>query len=142
MCPTPSPVDFRLRESLMLLSGARPPSAIVTGVHELVGLMRAVRQLGMAIPRDLSIIAFGDSDLAELLRPAIALLRWDAAELGRHAAQLLLRRIAGDTSAVERLLTLTEVLPRESCVPPRRRLKPAGQRVILPPGAEVFQGRG
>jgi LacI family transcriptional regulator len=114
-----STADFGFQESVDLLSALAPPTAVITGVHELVGLLRAVRAVGMVIPRDLSIIAFGDSDVAELMQPPVSVVRWDAVEVGRKAACLLLERIVGEDIPIRRLLLPVELLDRGSCGPPR-----------------------
>lgn len=114
-----SPVDFGLSESLELLGTASPPTAVVAGVQELVPLLRAVRSRGLRIPEDLSIITLGDSDLAELMYPAISAVRWNGDEVGRVAANLLLQRIADPHHASRKILLPTEFVIRASCAPPR-----------------------
>jgi LacI family transcriptional regulator len=117
-----SPADFGFHESAALLSEAAPPTAIIAGVHELVGLMRAVRVRGMRVPDDLSIVAFGDSDLAELAEPAITVVRWDAGEVGRVAAQLILERIvSGADLPAREVLFPTKLTIRQSCGAPKDR---------------------
>lgn len=114
-----SPADFGFFEGLELLGGPTPPTAVIAGVQELIGLLRAVRSRGMSIPNDLSIITLGDSDLAELMQPAVSAVRWDSNEIGRVAANLLLQRIADPEHASRKVLLPTEFVVRVSCAPPR-----------------------
>jgi LacI family transcriptional regulator len=115
----PSSTDFGLLESATLLDTAAPPTAIIAGVHELVDLLRAIRARGLRVPHDISVIAFGDSDVAELADPPISIIRWDAAGVAQTAAQLLLDRIEGrDRSPARRILLPTELVIRHSCAPP------------------------
>ena len=117
-----SSAEFGFSESYALLSAPSPPTAVIAGVHELVGLMRAVRVLKLRVPEDISVIAFGDSDLAELMTPPITVVRWAADQLGRIAAELLLARLKkGSVASEPRCIMLpTEFVLRQSCAPPRR----------------------
>lgn len=118
-----SPADFGFPDSMALLGEAAPPTSVIAGVHELVGLMRAVRARGMRVPDDLSIIAFGDSDLAELAQPAISVVSWNAREVGRVAARLVLDRIEARAEPEPRqVLFPTELLVRGSCAAPSVRV--------------------
>ena len=114
-----SPADFGLFERLELLSSPNPPTAMIARVQELIGLLHAVRSRGMNIPNDISIITLGDSDLAELMQPAVSVVRWDSNELGRGGANLLLQRIADPDQVSRKVLLPTEFVSRASCAPPR-----------------------
>lgn len=113
--------DFGFRETSGLLSSRRPPTAIISGGMEmLAGVIRAVRVGGLGIPGDVSIVACSDSDLAELMTPPVTALRWDLAEVGRTAAQMLLDRLEGEALHEPRRIKLpTELILRESCGVPR-----------------------
>lgn len=112
-----SPADFGFAESLELLSRPDPPSAVIVGAYEVIGLLRAVRHLGLSVPEDMSIICFGETPLADLFDPPLTLVRWDGVEHGRVAAELLLRRIEGDTRPPERISIDTSLIHRASCRP-------------------------
>jgi LacI family transcriptional regulator, repressor for deo operon, udp, cdd, tsx, nupC, and nupG len=58
-----------------------------------------VRDLGLAgvsVPQDVSVVGFDDIENLAFFTPAITTMRQPRAELGRLAAQDLLRRMAGD----------------------------------------------
>jgi len=61
-----SSLDFGISQAISLLQKPERPTAVIVGVQELVGLLRAARACGMTIPDGLSIIAIGGSDVAEL----------------------------------------------------------------------------
>ncbi|MCC7274538.1 MAG: LacI family DNA-binding transcriptional regulator [Alphaproteobacteria bacterium] len=113
--------DFGFAQSSLLLGQAMPPTAIIAGgIDMLPGVIRAVRAHGMRLPDDLSLIAAGTSDLAELLEPPVSVVRWDYAEVGRRAAALALQRIRGDRDdEPRRVVVPTELAVRGSCAPPR-----------------------
>ena len=78
-----------------LISQARPPSVIVTGNNmATIGVMRAVRELGLTVPDDLSLVGIDDFEWADLFEPRLTLVEQPCTELGRRAAALLVERIA------------------------------------------------
>jgi LacI family transcriptional regulator len=122
--------EFGYRETLILLGRRPPPTALIAGgIAMLPGVLRAVRERGLRIPDDVSIIGSCDSDLAELGTPPVSVLRWDYARLGRVAAELLLERIEGDRNGPPRQIEVdAELVIRGSCgPPPARRRNEQGQ---------------
>ena len=81
-----------------LLSGPRAPTAILydNDVMALAGLA-AAQQLGVGVPDDLSVVAWDDSALCELVHPAVTALRRDIAASGAEAARRL-ALLAGGTA--------------------------------------------
>ncbi len=115
-----SPMDFAQGDTLALLrSGNRPTAIIALGTRILAGVLRAARDLGLLVPRDLSVLSVGDTDLAAVHTPAITALRWSLEDVGRAAAELLLQRLRGDVgAATSRALLPVDLVLRESCAPP------------------------
>ncbi|MGE0718297.1 MAG: LacI family DNA-binding transcriptional regulator [Alphaproteobacteria bacterium] len=113
--------DFGFAQTMGLLASAAPPSAIIAGgIDMLPGVIRAIRARGLSIPGDLSLIAAGASDLAELLQPPVSVELWDYAEVGRAVAELALERIGGTAAAGPRRIVVPATLEvRGSCAPPR-----------------------
>jgi LacI family transcriptional regulator len=103
------------------LASARPPTAFIAGgIGMLPGVLQAIRVRGLRIPDDISVVGSGDSELSELYTPPIGIQRWDQAEVGRSAANLLLDRIRGRTDAEPRHVLLpNEFVARESTGPAR-----------------------
>jgi LacI family transcriptional regulator len=102
----------------MLMSGS-PPTAIVAGANEMIGVLKAARVLGLNIPRDLSVIVIGDTTLAELHSPPLTAVRWDVGRVGLIAAQLLLGKLSNQpVSDARRIALPTELLIRHSCTTP------------------------
>ena len=79
-----------------LLRGARPPTAILydNDVMAVAGLAEAQR-MGTGVPTDLSVMAWDDSVLCELVHPALTALRRDVAAVGAEAARRLSQMTAG-----------------------------------------------
>ena len=59
------------------------------------GVLQAARRLGKALPRDLSLVVFGQPAWTELTDPPITSIRMPDSELGERAARLLIDRIEG-----------------------------------------------
>ncbi len=93
----PRDLDMARAAARDLLALPQPPTAIVCD-HDLLafGVLRECAALGVAVPDRLSVVGCGDFDLARQAQPPLTTLRVPAADLGRLAAETLLRRLAGD----------------------------------------------
>lgn len=81
------------------------------------------------LPRDLSVICSGDTELAELATPSVTAIRWDLAAVGREAAKILMARLAGVTVADHtRIEVPNEIVLRQSCGPPPSEQSPPTRR--------------
>ena len=106
-----------------MLMSKTPPTAIVAGASEMIGVLRAAHVLGLAVPRQVSVIVIGDTALSELHSPPLTAVRWDAGRVGLIAAQMLVGRLSGENGDREprRILLPTELLIRHSCAAPGSR---------------------
>ena len=87
---------------------SRPPTAIIAGNNQLfAGLFAAIRDRGLRIPDDISVIACEETELTALHSPPLDVVRRDMAELGRAAAELLIARIEEPERGPQRLLLPT-----------------------------------
>lgn len=98
-----------------LLSGQRPPTAIVydNDLMAVAGL-GAAQRLGVRVPADLSIVAWDDSVLCELVHPALTTLTHDIVAYGAHVARLLLDRLEGADLGVSESEAVPLLTVRES----------------------------
>jgi LacI family transcriptional regulator len=104
-----------------LLDAADPPTAIVAGGNQiLVGTLEELLRRDLEVGADISLVSCDAISITELFTPPIAVVRRDNRELGRRAAQLLLRHLEGDEVPQEVVLP-TEFVPRASCAPPAAR---------------------
>jgi LacI family transcriptional regulator len=99
-----------------MLNWPDPPTAIIAGGMDMLsGVLRAIHARGLRIPADVSVIGAGNSDLADLHSPPIAMIDWDYAKVGRLAANLLLDRIRGDAPPEARhIIVPTQFIIRPS----------------------------
>ncbi|WP_084963781.1 LacI family DNA-binding transcriptional regulator [Thermoactinospora rubra] len=119
------PTDFSDAEGAAatraLLSRVDRPTAIVydSDVMAVAGLGVAA-EMGVAVPRELSIVAFDDSVLARIVHPALTALSRDTFALGEQVAVTLLETVA-DPGRPRNVKTPTPRLTvRESTAVPRR----------------------
>jgi LacI family transcriptional regulator len=75
-----------------LLSRKPRPTAIYASNDEMAaGVYHVARQMGLSIPRDLSVVGFDDTPVSLRLWPALTTVRWPILEMGQAAAERLLR---------------------------------------------------
>lgn len=96
-----------------LLAAADAPTALFAAQNlAAVGAVRALHRLGHQ--HAVALVAFDHLEIADLVEPAITTAPQNAEALGRTAAELLLRRIDGDTSAPTRIVVPVDLVPRGS----------------------------
>ncbi|MEJ7752713.1 MAG: substrate-binding domain-containing protein, partial [Candidatus Limnocylindrales bacterium] len=101
-----------------LLGMSPRPTAIIAGGNQvLAGCVRALARHEVRIPGDISLLTCDEIALSELHSPPIASVGRDTVALGRIAAELLLKRIAGSAEP-ETVVLPTTFTPRASCAPP------------------------
>ncbi|WP_116950147.1 LacI family DNA-binding transcriptional regulator [Jiangella endophytica] len=79
-----------------VLSVSRPPSGLLFDNDVMaVAALTAAHDLGLSVPGDVSIVAWDDSLLCQLVTPSLTALGHDVLALGAHAARRLLDVIDG-----------------------------------------------
>jgi len=84
-----------------LRGGARPSALICLNDRIAFGAYQALADVGLDVPRDVSVVSFDDSDLAAWVRPQLTSVALPHYDLGRRAVERLLDR--ADPGGVERL---------------------------------------
>jgi len=99
-----------------LLELSPPPTALfVLNNLMTVGALEAIHRRKLRIPHDIAVIGFDDLPWAEALDPPLTVVRQPAYEVGRAAAELLLRRLENPAGAVTHLKLLPKLVLRNSC---------------------------
>lgn len=105
-----------------LLSRPEPPTAIVASSDQMAfGVYEAVRQDGLRVPDDISVVGFDDLPEARWSSPPMTTVRQPLAEMGALAARTVLRLAAGDEIDSPRVELATALVVRESTALPRPR---------------------
>ena len=98
-----------------VLALADPPTAIIAGNNQLfAGFFAAIRDLGLRIPDDLSVVACEETELTVLHNPPLDVVRRDMDDLGRTAAELLLERLEAPRRRPRQVVLPTVFEPRGS----------------------------
>jgi LacI family transcriptional regulator len=85
-----------------------------------IGIIKALHDLKLDVPGDVSVVGFDDLPESMFMRPFLTVARQRAYEMGRLATELLLKRIAGELSEEYREIILPiEIIVRESSGPNR-----------------------
>ena len=108
-----------------MLAGTARPSAVF-GANDLIaiGMLQRLREIGLRVPQDLSIVGFNDIPLAGLLEPALTTVRVPQLEMGIVGAQLLIDRLQGRPIPNGRVTLPTELVIRASSGGPKAALSP------------------
>lgn len=108
-----------------LLALPRPPTAVVVGNNLMtIGVMRAARDAGVAIPDDLALVAFDDFEWADLFHPRLTVVAQATSQMGEQALELVMSRLADPTIRTRRVVLRPTLVHRDSCgcpAPPVRR---------------------
>ena len=112
--------DAGYHAAYRMLVSPRPPTAIVAGANQMPDVLRAVRSLKLNVPKRISLLSIGDTDVASLHQPPLTAIRWELQKVGAAAAELILAKLSGATESNRpRRVTLpTELVLRASCAPP------------------------
>lgn len=79
-----------------LLTAAEPPTAILTGADvAALGVYRAAHELGLAIPRDVSLVGYNNTAVAALTPVQLTSVDQAGHDMGSTAARMLIERIEG-----------------------------------------------
>lgn len=99
-----------------LLDLPNPPTAIFASNDVMaMGVMDAVRDRGLRIPDDISIVGFDDIPQAALVRPALTTVSQPLEKMGRVATQMLLDLLQDPEKEAGRIELPTELVIRDSC---------------------------
>jgi LacI family transcriptional regulator len=112
--------ELAMRELLKL---QRPPTAVFAHNDVLaIGAYHAIRELGLSIPEDISVVGYDDITSAAYLAPPLTTVHSPKAEMGTLAGQTLLRLIAQSASASSGTITLpVRLVMRGSTATPKNR---------------------
>ncbi|MDI1320830.1 MAG: LacI family DNA-binding transcriptional regulator [bacterium] len=99
-----------------LLSLSDPPTALfVCNGLMMAGALEAIAARGLKIPRQVAIVGFDELTLADVFNPPLTVVRQPAYEVGKCAAELLLKRIEDPKRPASSLKLLPELIVRKSC---------------------------
>ena len=94
----------------------------ITGViasndHIAVGILRAMKQMSIRCPADMSVIGFNDVQFAEDFCPPLSTVRVPTTAMGERAAQLMLDALSGSEQVAETIMLPVTLMMRDSTGP-------------------------
>jgi LacI family transcriptional regulator len=104
---------YKLRE--------QPTALLCSNDMTAIGVMRQAFDLGIAIPRDLSVVGFDDIRMADFVIPPLTTVQMSQTELAKLAFDALLREVKRDDptpDGTEYLLTTQLILRSSTTFPP------------------------
>jgi LacI family transcriptional regulator, galactose operon repressor len=79
------------------------------------GAISALNEAGLKVPRDVSIIGYDDLPEAEFSDPPLTTMKQPMLEVGRAAANLLIKLVEDPKATPQQILFTTELVSRSSC---------------------------
>jgi LacI family transcriptional regulator len=92
-----------------------------------IGAIRAIRERGLRVPEDISVVGFDDIAGAAFQNPSLTTVRQPLRMMGMTAARVLLERLNGGEDPKE-VIVEPELVIRESTGPARDLLMPPSKR--------------
>jgi len=98
-----------------LLALPQRPTAIFAATDmQAVGVFKAAKELGMAIPGDLALAGGDDIELAEYLEVPLTSFRQPCDEIGAQVVAILMSRIGGDRGGFKQVVLKPQLIVRKS----------------------------
>ena len=111
-------VDAIARSAAELLHLPQRPDGIVcTNSLMAVGTMQAIKDAGLAIPDEISLVTFDDHPYTPMLSPSPTVIDIDLFNLGVHAGSLLLKKIRDPAMLVQTYTALPRLIQRSTTRP-------------------------
>ncbi len=99
-----------------LLSSANPPTAIFALCDRIaVGVVRAIKDSGLRVPEDISVAGYDNEVFSEVIDPPLTTVSSAAYEIGKSAAELLIRNIENSIADKIKMLIEPTLVIRDSC---------------------------
>jgi len=110
-----------------LLNLSSPPSAVFFANDNMaLAAMRVIKEKGLKIPEDISIVGFDDIEAASQLDPPLTTVKQPLYKMGEEAAKLLFNLLNNKEDKPQKIILNTELVIRKSC-----------KRIIENPGEEL-----
>lgn len=102
----------------LLARSARPTAIFATNDPGAIGAVAAVRDAGLRVPEDISIVGAGAVEGPLTPHPFLTTVDWSRESLGREAAELLLGAMQKSPAACREFISVPKLVVRQSTAPP------------------------
>ncbi len=105
--------------AIKLLNMERRPTAVVAHNNLMtIGAYKAIKDMRLRIPQDISIIGFEDFDFAAYLNPGLTMIERSLHQMGEISARMVIERIENRYTGQPRIISFPARLKvRDSCAP-------------------------
>ena len=104
-----------MKKLLELPPDERPEAVVAASDQPAIGAIEAIYEAGFSIPEDFAICGFSDDMRAGVLKCPLTTVYQAADEVGKKAAQKLIKTIENKEEPVENIEVETSLIVRESC---------------------------
>lgn len=101
----------------LLRAGKRPTAIGVGSINQLFGVFAALREAGVAVPGEVSVVSFDEDECLAFLEVPVTSVSMPLAELGAAAVDALISRVDGASSANVLIREPMFLVPRASVGP-------------------------
>jgi LacI family transcriptional regulator len=111
-------IEDSYQATLKLLALPSRPTALLA-INDLlaVGALRAIKDSGLDVPRDISLFGYDDMPLSKYLVPRLSTASKDGEKMGREAIRLLLARLQDPDRPPQQIRLPARLILRESTGP-------------------------
>ncbi|MBU1675983.1 substrate-binding domain-containing protein, partial [bacterium] len=105
-----------LAAASLLSHRPRPTAVFAANDSTAIGLMSALNNAGVSVPRDMAVVGFDNIAMAQYMSPPLTTVHVDAFALGQKAVRLMLNTLTDTDGAKVTVQTIDVVLKvRRSC---------------------------
>lgn len=101
--------------TLKLLQKKRPTAIFYGNDSMALGGIRAIKELGMRVPDDISVVGFDDIEAASFCHPALTTVRQPMAEMSENAVKTLVSLLKNETECFAQYVMPVQFIERQSC---------------------------
>lgn len=110
------------KEGMARLLEITPPLTAVFCSNDFIamGAMKTIREKGLKIPEDISIVGFDDIEMASYFYPELTTIHQPAYQMGFKGADLLLKIVSGESKVAQQIILDYKLIIRNSCCSPKQ----------------------
>ncbi len=93
-----------------------PPTALIAANNAMtIGVMHALRDRGLRVPKDMALVAFDNLEWSDLFEPRLTVIAQPTREIGSMAVQMLLTRLDSPDREPRSIRLPATLVHRDSC---------------------------
>ena len=93
----------------------RPTAVFASGDKLAIGAVDAIKDAGLRVPEDISVIGFDNIEIAKYVTPKLTTIRQNCQEIGKAAVDILIEQINKKEKLKINKVIPVELIERESC---------------------------